>query len=53
MEDIKITFVGDIMCEPLMIKAAKRRGNDFGFVFENVKDYFAEADFVVGNLFTM
>ena len=51
MEDIKITFVGDIMCEPLMINAAKTRDNDFGFVFENVKDLFSEADFAVGNLF--
>ncbi len=50
---MKITFVGDIMCEPLMLKAAKRAGEyDFSGVFRNVRDLFAESDYVIGNLET-
>lgn len=50
---LKISFLGDIMCEPLMLKAAKK-GNTFDFscVFSNVKDLLAESDYVVGNLET-
>lgn len=53
MEALKLTFVGDIMCEPLMMKAAKQKnGYNFDFVFDNVKELFLESDFVVGNLET-
>lgn len=49
----KITFVGDIMCEPLLLRAAQKNGGyDFHGVFDNVKDIFSESDFVVGNLET-
>ena len=50
----KITLVGDIMCEPLLIKAAKCADGSFQFnhVFEHMKEMFSEADYVIGNLET-
>ena len=49
----KISFIGDIMCEPLLLKAAKRRNTyDFSGVFEQVTGLFAESSYVVGNLET-
>ena len=50
----KITFFGNIMCEPLLLRTARRGdgGYDFDGVFENVKPLLDEADFVVGNLET-
>ena len=50
----KITFVGDIMIEPPVLKAAKRPGGkyDFSDVFKYVKPMFDEADYVIGNLET-
>lgn len=53
METLKITFVGDVMCEPLMIKAAEQKsGYNFDFVFKNVQELFSESDYIVGNLET-
>lgn len=51
---IKISFIGDIMCEPLMLKAAGKADGSFDFspVFAHVKDLLAESDYVVGNLET-
>ena len=51
---MKITFLGDMMCEPPVLKAARRRKGryDFSGVFANVKDLLAEADLTVGNLET-
>lgn len=51
---MKITFLGDIMCEPPVLKGAKRPGGkyDFSEVFTHVKPLLAEADYVVGNLET-
>lgn len=49
----RITFVGDIMCEPRMLRAAKREnGYDFSGVFEQVRPVFEASDHVVGNLET-
>lgn len=50
---VKISFLGDIMCEPLMFKASKQ-GNSYDFtgVFENVEELLSESDYVVGNLET-
>ena len=50
----KITFFGDIMIEPPILKAAKRPGGkyDFNPIFAQVKDLLAESDFVVSNLET-
>ena len=49
----KITLLGDMMCEPLMLKAAKR-GNTYCFdeVFENIRALLDESDCVIGNLET-
>lgn len=50
----KLTFFGDIMCEPPILKGAKRKGGayDFNPIFAQVKDLLAESDFVVSNLET-
>lgn len=54
MKTTKITILGDIMCEPLMLKAAKQQDGsyDFSDVFKHVKSFFRESDFVIGNLET-
>lgn len=51
---MKMTFLGDIMCEPPVLKAAKRRGGkyDFRSVFAPIKALLSESDYVVGNLET-
>lgn len=50
---MKLTFLGDIMAEPPVLKAAKRRdGYDFGGVFAHTKGLLSESDYVVGNLET-
>lgn len=50
----KITFLGDIMIEPPVLKAAKRPGGkyDFNDVFKYVKPMLDEADYVIGNFET-
>jgi poly-gamma-glutamate synthesis protein (capsule biosynthesis protein) len=52
---IKISFVGDILCQRWLLKAAKKRNGSFDFthVFLNMKDIFAASDYVVGNLETV
>ena len=41
------------MCEPLMLKAARRDGHyDFSHVFDEVRADFESSDFVIGNLET-
>ena len=53
MAQLKITVVGDIMCEPLMQHFAKRRsGYEFDFVYARVKSLFSDSDLVIGNLET-
>ncbi len=51
---MKITFLGDIMIEPPVLKAAKRPGGQYDFreVFQYTKPMLAQADYVVGNLET-
>ena len=50
---MKITFLGDIMAEPPVLKAAKRKnGYDFRGVFAHTKNLLAQSDYVVGNLET-
>ena len=47
---MKITFLGDIMCELPVLKAAKREtGYDFSGVFAPSKKLLAKSDFVIGN----
>ena len=53
MSTAKITIIGDIMCEPRLLKASKSKGHyNFDGVFQNVKDLFKESDYVIGNLET-
>lgn len=49
---MKITVIGDIMCEPSVMDAAKKADgtHDFHFVFENAKKIWENSDYVVGNL---
>ena len=50
---IRITFIGDIMCERPLLKAYFiNKGYDFRPVFEATKKLFNESDFVIGNLKT-
>ena len=43
----KITFLGDIMIEPPVLKAAKRKGGKYDFteVFQYVKPIFDNSDY--------
>lgn len=51
---IKLTFIGDIMCELPLLKAAHtKKGYDFDSVFVGTTDLFNSADYVVGNLETV
>ncbi len=49
---MKLTVIGDIMCEPSIMNAAKKADgtHNFDFVFENAKRIWDDSDFVVGNL---
>ncbi len=49
---IKISFLGDIMCEKPFLKAAIKRNKDFYSAFAHLQDMLSESDFVVGNLET-
>ncbi len=50
---MRITFVGDIMCELPLLHAAKKEGKyDFSQVFSGTKELFENSDLVVGNLET-
>lgn len=54
MDTAKVTFIGDIMCEPLLLKAAHQSDGTYNFdsVFKNVIGLLKESDYVVGNLET-
>ena len=51
---VKISILGDIMCEPLMLGAARQKGGSYDFspVFSRVKTLLGESDYVIGNLET-
>jgi poly-gamma-glutamate capsule biosynthesis protein CapA/YwtB (metallophosphatase superfamily) len=50
---VKVSFVGDIMCEQEQLIANKIDNNfDFSHVFKEIKSVFNDSDFVVGNLET-
>jgi len=50
---MKITFLGDIMCEPAVLKGAKKgKEYDFTYVFDGVRDFLKESDCLIGNLET-
>lgn len=51
---VKITFVGDIMCEKPLLRASvdQSKHYDFADVFYGTKDLFADSTFLIGNLET-
>lgn len=49
---IKISFLGDIICQMPFLKAAQKRGNDFYTAFSGLKSLLDESDYVVANLET-
>lgn len=51
---MRISFVGDVMCEPMLIRAARKKGDDCDFsgVFREVKGLLKCSDYVVANLET-
>ncbi len=49
---IKISFLGDIICQLPFLKAAQKRGNDFYTAFENLQPLLQDSDYVVANLET-
>lgn len=53
--EIRISFVGDLMCHTPQLKAAENPDGTYNFdpVFKYVKPYLLESDFVVGNLETV
>ena len=49
----KITFFGDIMCEPSVLKGAKKgKTYDFSYVFSGVQSLLKNTDYRIGNLET-
>ena len=50
MKTYKITVLGDLMCEPPFLEAAKARGMDFRTALEPLRGLLAEADYVIGNM---
>lgn len=52
---IKLSFLGDIMCEKPLLKASHIKDNEYNFdeVFKNMKPTFEQSDYVVGNLETI
>lgn len=49
---MKITVLGDVMCEPTILKASENKDGTYNFdgVFEKVKPMLDEADYVITNL---
>ena len=50
MKTYKITVLGDLMCEPPFLEAAKARGMDFDTALQPMKGLLSEADYVIGNM---
>ncbi|MFS0645395.1 CapA family protein [Siminovitchia sp. 179-K 8D1 HS] len=55
MANVKISFIGDIMCEKPLLNAALKNDNtyDFDSVFCSMKKVFMKSDYIVGNLETV
>ena len=50
---IKLSFVGDIMCEKAQLLASKEKGKyNFDKMLEEIKGYLQQSDYVIGNLET-
>lgn len=51
---MRISFTGDVMCEPMLIEQSRRQSSmyDFSGAFKEVEKVFAKSDYVVANLET-
>lgn len=51
---MRVSFIGDVMCEPMLIQQARRKDGTFDFssVFERCTCLFDRSDYVVANLET-
>ena len=49
---MKITILGDIMCEPPILKASKCKDGSYNFddTFAKIRPMLQEADYVIGNM---
>lgn len=49
---MKITILGDIMCEPPILKASKCKDGSYNFddTFAKIRPMLSEADYVIGNM---
>ena len=49
---MKITVIGDIMCEPPVLKTSKRKDGSYNFdgVFTHLRNLLLESDYVIGNI---
>ncbi len=53
IECVKVSFLGDIMCERPFLRSARRKnGYDFSGFMENCTSLFQKSDYVIGNLET-
>ena len=50
--EVRITFLGDLMCQMQQIWAVEKSGCGYNVVFDKVKELWAESDLVVANLET-
>lgn len=52
---IKISILGDLMCDNALLNAASNSNGDFDFshVFSNIRDYLSKADYCVANFETV
>lgn len=53
MDNIKITYIGDLTCDKPLLRASEKKGYDFTPVFSKVKRKFKTADLVVANFETV
>ena len=49
---LKLTFVGDLICQKEQLAALSNKGGDWDEIFSNVKGIFQGSDYVFGNLET-
>ncbi len=49
---VKLTFVGDMLCQNPQLEMMRRNGENYDSVFCNIAKYFKESDYVIGNLET-
>ena len=49
---IKLTFVGDLMCQAPQLKFLREKGLSYDTVFDFVRDLFDDSDYVMANLET-